>query len=212
MASKIRIDEVAVVENNEIVFRQKEFTMAPENSVAGSGKFVRTDAAEKMINEYINVNEMLHAVLITARTIINDNQSLLITSTGQISSVLQNLDEAIDIFSPDNDVVSGTYGKELLQNLLAREGCEGLRYTCCRYEKKNSIVFTPVDKEGENKQDQKYFMNAATIDETDPKGEIKTKATTRSELKSKQKRGMDIMNVTDNNPTSWGKRLLNSRD
>lgn len=213
MPHKIRIDEVAIVENGNIVLRQKEFTMAPETTIAGSGKFVRTDAAEKMINDYVNVNEMVWQSLITVKNIITTNKALLENSSvQQLDSVLSSLEHAINILSPENDVVSGTYGKELLQNLLSREGCEGLRYTCCRYENKNSIVFTPVDKDGENKQDQKYFANLINIDETDPKGEIKTRATTRAELKAKQKRGMNLFGFTGDDADSWGKRLLNSND
>lgn len=211
MPQKIRIDEVAVVENNIIVFRTKEFKMAPETSIAGTGKFVRTDAAEKMINDYVNTNEKVYLTLKAAESLILANRSAFSTHSQEIETIVSDLKDAIEILSPKNDIVSGTYGKELLQNLLSRENCEGLRYTCCRYEGKNSIVFTPVDSTGENKNDQLFFQGKLLIDDTDPKGEIKGLATSREELQAKRKHGMAEIPETGSG-TDWGKRLLSSKD
>ncbi|MDX1935995.1 MAG: hypothetical protein SFU21_02715 [Flavihumibacter sp.] len=209
MPKKIVIDDVVVLNSKQ------EFQMAPvafslneDSKVSGYGNFVRTDAAEKMINDYVYTNEMIYAAIEEALSILNQ----LPVGQSRISNCITLLTAAKNVMAPTNDVVSGVYGKELLQTLLSRDGCEGLRYTCCRYKGKSSIVFTPVDKDGENKKDKDYYDNKISIEDTDPKGEIKMLEITRGELVESLKNNTPTSEVTEFLPSvkvpNWGKELL----
>jgi hypothetical protein len=209
MPKKIVIDDVVILNSKQ------EYQMAPvafelneDNKVSGFGNFVRTDAAEKMINDYIYTNEMIYVAIEEALSILNQ----LPNTESRISNCITQLTAAKNVMSPNNDVVSGVYGKELLQTLLSRDGCEGLRYTCCRYKGKNSIVFTSVDKDGENKKDKEYYDKKITIEDTDPKGEIKMMAITRGELVESLKNTTPTLELTEFIPSvkipNWGKELL----
>jgi hypothetical protein len=213
MPNSFQVDDVAVVRNNQIVFESTKFSMASDSTVAGSGKFVRTDAAEKMISDYIITNENIYRALIAARDYI-ENQTINTEESQSLQkqALISQLAQSITILSEENDVVSGTYGKELILNLLSREGCEGLRYTCCRYKNKNSIVFTSIDKDGENKNDISYLTGKTTIDFTDPKGEIKARATTRGKLKIKGKEKSNLIENEPDGSKNWGKLLLAIKD
>ncbi|MEW7280306.1 hypothetical protein ABW636_17075 [Aquimarina sp. 2201CG1-2-11] len=108
------------------------FKIPDDTAVSGKGMPITMALCRKIVTDYYLLQKK---VFDTFTAIRQRNSDVTISN-----DILEN---------PNDEVVSGIYGRDTLMHILEQEGCEGIRYVNCIYGGEKSIVLFGVDKNGE---------------------------------------------------------------
>lgn len=116
-----------------------EINLADDKSeVRGFGQPITPEAAEKMADDYFNQCKAGWAIISQIKT-----NPLYAALKSQPEFAL--LESLID---PANQTVSGVFGKEIILQILAQRGCEGIRYIHGKDNNRNTIILLGVGETG----------------------------------------------------------------
>jgi hypothetical protein len=163
--TKYVISGKALDKEGNIVDKKLEFSSSvPEDSVSGMGLPITKAVAKKLIRDYTLAQQRLFNYL-------NQNE--------KISPDLKELAKLVD---PNNQVISGIYGKQAIMHILNSPKCEGIRYTLCRYNDEASIILQGVNADGKPLSADNTKLFSGDDDNDDPQYEIKGSGLTISEI------------------------------
>lgn len=119
------------------------FVTLNNKGVSGSGMPITMALCRKVIMAYYDRQKKVHNLF---RSLLNKAME----EEKKLNKEKQKLkEESKKLLDPDNEIVSGIYGRDTLLHILSQEGCEGIRYVNCIYRGEKSIVLFGVDIEGE---------------------------------------------------------------
>lgn len=166
--------------------------------VRGFGQPVTKAAAKQMATDYFNQCK-------AAWKIIHEIDSNSDYSALKALPEFMMLKSLID---PGNQTVSGVFGKEIILQMFAQKGCEGIRYIHGKDNDRNTIILLAVSEEtsGETRPDGRAVsvpINFGTITKTDDDdipvvGEVHEESLTISEVEELlQQEDKGFTNSTD---------------
>lgn len=148
-----------------------DFEIQENDKTAGMGMPVTTRLCEHMVKKHFQNQDEI------------ENELDKLESTEELNKIRERI-------SPENDVVSGIYGRDTLMQILEQEGCEGIRYIYCVYPEEkddinskevNSIVLIGVDKDANPVGGKDKYLNY-NINSHPPIYEVKGGRKTRREI------------------------------
>jgi len=125
---------------NPYVAKDIKFKIQTNNEVHGYGRPITMKLCRYIIGEYYKLQQSI---------------SKTIQSIKSSDPLVNELKIKVD---PENEIVSGIYGRDTLMHILEQKGCEGIQYVNCIYNNEKSIVLFGVDGDGHPIGDEKSFQ------------------------------------------------------